>query len=516
MLGNPGTEVRELPPGRFNAVDALIDRHLTEGRSNKAAILTIDRVVTYAQLVESVNRFGNALLARGIKPNDRLLMVVKDCPEFYFLFWGCVKAGIIPVPANTMLGETDYAFILADTGAVAVAFSDDFVEKVPLTDGVALISIESCLVDEAAAASAVLETSHAAADSLCFLLYSSGTSGAPKGVTHTHRHIIATCRLFAAATIGCEEKDIFFSISRLFFAYGFGFGMNFPLWVGGTAVLDPRRPTPETAIEMIGRFRVTIFAAVPSFYASIVAQANVDTDALSSLRRCISGGEALPAELQRRWAILAPTPILDGVGSTETLNTFISNRPAAIRDGSSGQLVYGYQAKILNSTGEQASDGQIGRLWVSGPSVTSEYWNNAAKTAASIVDDWFDTGDTYHRDDDGYYFYRGRSDDMLKVGGMWVSPFEVEGTLVAHPDVLEAAVVGRSDESGLIKPEAWIVLRDPESESQSLIDDIRDFCKRSMAPYKYPRWIRCVESLPRTATGKVKRHVLRAAALHPG
>lgn len=513
-----GTEFDFSSP--FNVAAPFIDRHVAEGRGKKAAILSFDETVDYETLFANVNRYGNALLHLGLRPGDRVLMVVKDAPEFYYVFWGAVKAGIIPVPLNTMLTPVDYAFIISDSGAKAIVYSEEFrdpvnaaVEEGGQLDHLLLVRHGAdSLHDMAASESASLDPVSASADDECFWLYSSGTTGRPKGVIHIHQDIVATCQLYAVNAQGCQESDIFYSIPRLFFAFGLGCAMTFPLWVGGTVVLDARRPTPEISADIFRAFKPTVFAAVPTYLAALLASSALRPEELASLRRCLSGGEALPEELQRRWLEIAPVAITDGVGSTEVLHTYICNRIGDMRANTSGKPVPGYQVKILDETGEEILDDRTGRLWVKGPSVTRKYWNNPEKTAASIHDGWLDTGDTYRRDEDGYYHFCGRNDDMMKVGGIWVAPFEIESTLMSHPEVLEAAVVARADESGLFKPEAWIVLKDPNRKSEILADKIAEFCKAEMAPYKYPRWIHFVEYLPKTATGKIQRFRLRATS----
>lgn len=505
-------------PDNFNVASELIDRHLLEGRGQKSAILSLDETVDYESLVQNVNRYGNALIRLGLRPGDRVLMVIRDAPEFYYAFWGSIKAGIVPVPLNTMLTSADYKFIIADSEARALVYSEEYRDNVcAAANGASKLQHlllarhgPSSLHDSARSESSELEPRPVTRDTECFWLYSSGTTGKPKGVIHTHGDIIATCELYSVQVLGARDSDIYYSIPKLFFAYGLGCGMTFPLYVGGTAILDSRRPTPQIADELVVSFKPTIFAAVPTFFAAFLASGLASAEHFRGLRRCVSGGEALPEELQRRWSEVSPVPIMDGIGSTEALHIYLSNTIEDIRPNSSGRVVPGYPARILDETGAEAEDERPGRLWISGPSVTRRYWNNAEKTAASIIDGWLDTGDTYRRDKDGYYYYCGRNDDMLKVGGIWVSPFEIESTLMSHPFVLEAAVVGCADEAGLIKPAAWVVLRDFDRYNDGTVNNLRDFCKRNMAPYKYPRWIHCVDSLPKTATGKIQRYKLRS------
>ncbi|MFA6018748.1 MAG: benzoate-CoA ligase family protein [Rhodospirillales bacterium] len=505
-------------PSPFNAAEYYIDRHLREGRSDKLAIQTAvgGRRVTYGELAKNVNKFGNALLSLGVKPGERVLMTIKDCPEFYFVYWGAIKAGIIPVPLNTLLRAKDYQFIINDSKCAGMFYSPEFGAEVELA--LSLAEHKPAQVHKADATGFptladkcqdTLAPVAAEATDDCFWLYSSGTTGQPKGVVHAHKDMVATCELYAVDVLGALESDAFFSVPKLFFAYGLGCAMTFPLWVGGSVVLDERRPTPQTVLEVLRAFKPTVFAAVPTMLAALLSTGNPGKEDLACLRRAISGGEALPPDLQRRWLELTSVPIMDGIGSTELLHIYVSNRLNDIKPGASGTPVPGYRARILDNSGHEVPIDEVGRLWIKGPSSAKYYWNNPAKTAETLVDGWLNTGDTYRKDKDGYYYYCGRNDDMLKVGGIWVSPFEIESTLIGHPMVLEAAVVGRNDENGLVKPEAFVVLKDARDESENTVEDIRAFCKSNMAPYKFPRWINFVPELPKTATGKIQRFKLR-------
>ncbi len=498
-------------PARFNVAVPFIDRHLAEGRSDKAAIRTRQEMVTYAQLAERVNRAGNALRAAGLKPGDRMLMVVKDCPAFFYLFWGAIKAGIVPVPPNTLLRSPDYAYMIEDSGCRLVIYSVEFAGEIE--PALAQLAVPALTVD------AFLENMDAASDELepllaspgddCFWLYSSGSTGRPKGAVHAQRDMVVTSELYGVRVLGVTEADICYSAAKLFFAYGQGNGMTFPLWVGGTAVLDDRRPTPDTTFEMIETFRPTIFYGVPSLYAPQLAALEKAPRDLSSLRACVSAGEALPADMFRRWKDKTGTLILDGIGSTEALHIFIGNRLSDYRPGTSGRPVPGYECRILDENGAPVSKGASGRLWIRAESAAKYYWNKPEKTAETMVDGWLNTGDTYRQDEDGYFIYEGRSDDMLKVGGIWCSPVEIENCLVGHPAVLEAAVVGQADEQELIKPKAIVVLKQPGDAGAALTDALMAHCKQTLAPYKYPRWVEYVPELPKTATGKIQRFKLR-------
>jgi benzoate-CoA ligase family protein len=360
-----------------------------------------------------------------------------------------------------------------------------------------------------AQASANLAPAPATPTSDCFWLFSSGSTGRPKAAVHRHRDMVETSEHYGVGVLRLTERDVCFSAAKLFFAYGLGNAMTFPLWVGGTAVLFDGRPTPEVIFDIIEGFRPTLYFGVPTLYAAMLRALGERGRDLSSLRACVSAGEALPAEICRRWQAEARVPVLDGIGSTEALHIFISNRLDDIRPGASGRVVPGYAARIVGEDGRPVAAGASGRLWIKGDSNADRYWNNPAKTAATMVDGWLDTGDTYLQDDAGYYVYCGRSDDMLKIGGIWCSPFEIEARLIEYPKVLEAAVVGRADADGLTKPAAFIILNPPEDAGEALSEELRAHCKAALAPYKFPRWITYVSELPKTATGKIQRFKLR-------
>ena len=499
-------------PARFNVAVPFIDRHVGEGRGTKAAIRTSSEAVTYAELAERVNRTGNALLGLGLKPQDRLLMVVKDCPAFFYLFWGAIKAGIVPVPPNTLLRAPDYAYMIEDSGCRLVVYSSEFageIEPALKQAPVDAITVDAFLA-KMAAASDELEPRMATAADDCFWLYSSGSTGRPKGAVHAQRDMVVTSELYGVRVLGVTEADISYSAAKLFFAYGLGNGMTFPLWTGGTAVLDDRRPTPDTTFGNIERFKPTLYYGVPTLYAAQLAALDASPRDLSSVRACVSAGEALPADMFRRWQEKTGTVILDGIGSTEALHIFIGNRLGDYRPGTSGRPVPGYDCRILDENGDAVDQGESGRLWIKAESAATSYWNKPEKTAETMVNGWLNTGDTYRQDADGYFIYEGRSDDMLKVGGIWCSPVEIENCLIGHPAVLEAAVVGHADEQALIKPKAIVVLKQAGSGGAALTDDLMAHCKKTLAPYKYPRWVEYVPELPKTATGKIQRFKLRS------
>ena len=503
----------------FNVAASFIDRHLPEGRGDKVVIRSVaGNDVTYATLVENVNRAGNALLGLGIGYGERVLMMVKDSPEFFYLFWGAIKAGVVPVPINTLLRAKDYQFMIEDSGCVGVIYSPEFAAEVePALANAArkpahalrMIGDGKSLTSLMTKASSTLKAAPASAEDDCFWLYSSGTTGTPKGAVHAHRDMVETGQHYAIDTLGLREDDVCFSAAKLFFAYGLGNGMTFPLWVGASCVLLPGPPTPDSTFDVIETFRPSVYFGVPTLYAAQLKSLETTSRDLSSLRACVSAGEALPADIFRRWQEKTGSGILDGIGSTEALHIFISNTLDDTKPGTSGRIVPGYQAKIVDESGGPVATGDSGRLLISGKSTARYYWNNPEKTAATMIDGWLDTGDTYIQDEAGYFHYCGRNDDMLKVGGIWCSPFEIEAKLIEHPKVLEAAVVGRADASELIKPEAFVVLNDPNDAGDLTESELLEHCKAGLARYKYPRWFQFVTELPKTATGKIQRFKLR-------
>ena len=507
-------------PEPFNVAEYLVDRHVAEGRGGKVAVRTLERDVNYSELLESVNRYGNALTELGIKPGERVLMVLQDRPEFFYLFLGAAKAGMIPIPLNVLAPARDFEFIIRHSECAGLIYASKFAGEIQIAlascswqprVALCLDGDEDSLAVRARRASPHLRAAATRADDDCYFLYSSGATGQPKCVVHGHGDVIVICQLYSVEVLGAREDDVIFSVPRLFFAFGLGVSMTASLWVGATAVLDARRPSPETVIEVFRRFQPTIFAAVPTFYARFIASGAFTRSDVAGLRRCISAGEAMPAELLRHWVRLTGVPVIEGIGSTEGGHIYISNRIDDIRPGVTGKPVPGYRVRVVNDAGDDLPDGVPGRLLLKGQSVIRRYWADPERTAKSIVNGWYDTGDTFVRDKDGYYIYCGRSDDMFKVSGRWVSPFEIESAVVQHPKVLEAGVVGRADERGLVKSEVWIVLKDSADASTATVEDIRAFCHSRLPAYKCPEWIRLVERLPRTSTGKLQRYKLRAS-----
>ncbi|CAA7611436.1 Benzoate--CoA ligase [Magnetospirillum sp. LM-5] len=508
-------------PRAYNAATHFIDRHLAEGRGAKAAYIDVGGTHSYSDLAGRVNRAGNALLGLGLEMENRIAMIMLDTIDFPAVFWGAIKAGIVPIPLNTLLTTKDYGYMLADSRARVLVVSEALLDKVtpiladlPFLKQVVVSGADAhghvLLSDLTAKAGAHLEPAPTTSDDVAFWLYSSGSTGAPKGAVHLQRDLAATAHFYADGVLGIREDDLCFSAAKLFFAYGLGNGMTFPLHVGATTILLADRPTPESVMAILKDHQPTLFFGVPTLYGTILADpSNRRETASLRMRACVSAGEALPEDVGKRWQERFGAEILDGLGSTEMLHIFLSNRHGEVRYGTSGKPVPGYVMKIVGDDGREVPQGEMGELVVNGPSAAVAYWNQREKSMATFRGAWTHTGDKYYVDDEGYYRYAGRGDDMLKVGGIWVSPFEVEAALIANEKVLEAAVVGFPDGEGLIKPKAFVVLQSGLNGGEALVEELQAFVKARLAPYKYPRWIEFVETLPKTATGKIQRFKLR-------
>jgi 4-hydroxybenzoate-CoA ligase len=436
----------------------------------------------------------------------------------------------VVLPLNTMLTPEQYAYILGDSRAAALVVAAPLahnviavLDRLPRLRTVILVdaSAEELAAfpgrdvhrfEDVLAGARATEpfTAATCSDEVAFWFYTSGSTGDPKGVKHVHSSVMAVALLMGRGIIGIRADDVVFSAAKLFFSYGMGNAMAFPMSVGATTILCPYRPTAETVFDIMRRHRPTVFYGVPTLYASLLAHQDMTRGAGSNrLRRCISAGEALPEHLGRRWRATAGVDVLDGIGSTEMLQTFLSNRPDDVRYGTTGKPVPGYEVKIVDENGRELLDGEIGELIVRGPSAGEGYWNQRAKSRRTFAGEWTYTGDKFVRDGEGYYHYCGRTDDMFKVSGMWVSPFEVEAALASHEAVLEAAVIGKQDTDGLVKPKAFIVLKTGVAMDDRLLETLKVHVKERAGPWKYPRWIDVRPDLPRTATGKLQRHKLR-------
>ena len=509
---------------QFSIADYLVDRHVREGRGNRTAILCGDESVTYAQVAERSNRVANGLQSIGLRREERVLLLLLDTPEFAYSFFGAQKLGAVPIPTNTLLKSQDYRYMLNDSRARVAIVSEPLLQQLVAIPRHELPYLDHIVVDGTAsggdttfsqllAASPLFDIAQTSKDDAAFWLYSSGTTGFPKGAVHLHHDILHTVVCYAQGVLGITAADRTFSVAKLFFAYGLGNALTFPFAVGATTILWPGPPTPPNVYAQIERFKPTLFFSVPTNYGQLLAHHREGSDfELSSIRQAVSAGEALPKALYDRFKDRFGVEILDGIGSTEILHIFISNRAGRARPGSAGELVPGYEARIVDDAGLDVEDGTVGNLLIKGDSTCAYYWNKHERTKSTIEGHWIRTGDKFYRDTDGYYWYAGRADDMLKVGGVWVSPVEIENTLVEHPAVQEAGVIGRGDADNLEKPMAYIVLTKEYVPSSELARELQDFVRSKIAEYKRPRWIEFVEALPKTATGKTQRFKLRETA----
>ena len=511
----------------YNAAAELIARNLAAGRGEKTAFIDDYAACSYAALAAQVNRFAAAMHARGILREQRILVCLTDGIDFPIAFLGAIKAGIVPVAVNTQLSPDEFAFMLADSRARLIVVSAPVMPA--MRQAVAALSEprpEIIVSDPAgdggsfatmlAASAAAAETAPTHPDEPCFWLYSSGSTGRPKGTVHVHTSLTASADCYAVPVLGIDAGDIVFSAAKLFFAYGLGNALTFPMAVGATSVLTAERPTPALVARVLRERRPTIFCGVPTLYNAMLASPDLPRPDEVALRRCVSAGEALPAEIGRRWMARIGVDILDGIGSTEMLHIFLSNWPEDVRYGTTGKPVPGYELNIVDEAGHPVPRGAIGDLLVSGPTAAAGYWNNRERSRTTFLGQWTRTGDKYFEDEDGYYVYCGRSDDMMKVSGLFVSPAEVEAVLVAHEDVLEAAVVGAPDHDGLIRPKAFIVTKPGIVGDDGFAHALEQHAKNRLPGFKCPRWIAFLDELPKTATGKIQRYKLRGTTSSAG
>jgi benzoate-CoA ligase len=522
MIATPAQSSTE--SALYNAAADLVGRNLP-ARAGKTAFIDDGAAYTYGDLAQRVDRAAGALLGLGLELENRVVLGLLDTIDFPAVFLGAIKAGIVPIPVNTLFQPPDYAFILADSRAKVAIVSAELVPhyeeaaRLASWPGRIVVSDPRGTLPDARhptlamlmqSATPLAGPAATCSDDVCFWLYSSGSTGKPKGTVHVQTSLIQTAELFAQNVLGMAEADVVYSAAKLFFAYGLGNALTFPMSVGATAVLHAGRATPETVSRLLREQRATIFCAVPTLFGALLVHPQLPARADVALRLCTSAGEPLPEEIGKTWTARFGHEIIDGIGSTEMLHIFVSNRPGAVRYGTTGLPVPGYRARIVGEDGRDVSPGELGELEVNGPTAAAYYWNNRAKSRRTFVGEWTRTGDKYRQDEDGYFVYCGRVDDMLKVGGIWVSPSEVEAALVAHEHVLEAAVIGVADDQELVKPKAFVVLKPGIEPHAGLVDVLQAHVKSRLAPYKYPRWIEFVPELPKTATGKIRRHVLRA------
>ncbi|MBV9087275.1 MAG: benzoate-CoA ligase family protein [Acidobacteriaceae bacterium] len=517
-------------PHEFNVASHFVDRNVREGRGAKVAIEYGDERVTYAQLLERTNRVGNALKQLGVRPEERVQLLIVDRPEFLYSFFGVIKIGAVAVPTNTLLQCDEYEYLLNDTRARVAIVSDSVLPRIEALRRERLRYLREIVVVEQPAddkssftrlinnGGPELEAEPTCKDDAAFWLYSSGSTGAPKGCIHLHHDMVVSSEHYARAILNISEDDRCYSVARLFFAYGLGNAGYFPLHVGATTILSPIAPTPANILATIERHRPTLFFSVPTNYAALLAHEREDGREfdLSSVRHGISAGEALPASVWERFKQRFGVEILDAMGSTEMLQMVMSNRPGKVRPGSSGQLLPGFEAKIVDDQGHTVATGEMGTLMVKADSTCAGYWNQHEKTKSTFEGHWIRTGDKYYQDEDGYFWYAGRGDDLFKVSGSWLSPVEVESVLVTHPAVLEAAVVARADENCLDRPAAFVVLNSDARPGEHLAQELQNWVAHRLAGYKKPAWVEFVPELPKTATGKVQRYKLREMARKAG
>lgn len=508
-------------PDVYNAATTFVDENIAQGRGGKTAIYYDDQKITYQEVFEKVNRTGNALRDLGIEIENRVLLILPDSPEFAYSFFGAIKIGAVAVPTNPWMFAKDYGYLINDSRARAIVVHESVlpeIEKIwnntPFLKRVIVVGAARgkalSYAEVIANASEKLDAEKTTKDDVCFWGYTSGSTGSPKGAVHLQHDMITITDLFVKPVLGMSGHDLCFSASKMFFSYGLGNSLYFPFRFGASTVLWPEKPDPEKILQVVEKYRPTFFFSVPTLYARFLrVQKKYD---LSSLRICLSSGEPLPPALFHQWKDSTGLELLDVVGSTEAAHDFLANRPGRAKAGSSGEVTPAFEAKIVDDDGRELPIGQVGNLMVKGDANSPYYWNKHEQTKRTMQGEWLKTGDTYYCDGEGYYWYCGRSDDMMKVGGLWVSPIEIENTLMEHPAVLESGVIGDTDADGLLKPKAFVLLKSEFKPSPELHLELQNHVKSKLAPYKYPRWVEFVEDLPKTVTGKIQRFRLRSSS----
>jgi benzoate-CoA ligase len=513
------TQTVSAPSTDFNFAQHLITANAA--RAAKTALIDDVGTLTYGELAEQIRRFAGSLQAMGLQREERVLLLMQDSSDWVVAFLGCLYAGVVPVAVNTLLTTEDYAFMLSNSRAQAALVSGALLPTLQAAMSLVKTEVRHVLVSRPASAlaqgqlnmadlvaqNAPVMPAQTLADEPAFWLYSSGSTGKPKGTVHSQGNLYWTAELYGKRVLELRESDVVFSAAKLFFAYGLGNALTFPLSVGASVVLMAERPTPQATFQRMVDHQPTVFYGAPTGYGGMLASPELPAKSQVALRLCSSAGEALPRDIGERWSQHFGCDIIDGIGSTEMLHVFLSNRPGDVRYGTTGKAVPGYEVQLRNEDGSVVTGhNEIGDLYIQGPSSALMYWNNREKTRDTFQGVWTKSGDKYTRDPDGYYTYAGRNDDMLKVSGIYVSPFEVEATLVQHPSILEAAVIGKKDTDGLVKTKAFVVLKAGQTVTE---DEVKAFVKERLAPYKYPRYIEFVAELPKTATGKIQRFKLR-------
>ena len=518
----------------FNATDYFVDRNIREGRGHKVAIYSEYRNYTYNDMEKMTNKTANAFRELGVRVDDRVVILMLDVPQFYAVFWGAIKIGAVPIPVNTMLTPEEYEYYLNDSRARVLVVSEQLIANVMKIQGDLRYVRDLIVISEKTGAhipfkqkyrhaSETIKTEYTTREDVGFWIYSPGSEGAPKGAIHSQNDMVVAAETYAKGILGLTEDDIVFSASRLFFAYGLGNSCYFPLFVGASSVLNPGTPNPENVVRHLEKFRPTVFFGVPTLYGQILGhmekldkEKGITPDpnadhAFSSVRLCISSGEPLPSDIYTRWKKRFGIDILDGIGSTEMLHIFMSNRPGDIRPGSAGKPVPGYEVRIVNEKGKDVPRGDIGTLLVKGGSSSQQYWRRRSdQSQLNVQGEWVNTGDRFYEDSDGYYWSAGRGDHMMKVGGIWISPLEIENCLAKHAAVQEVAVQSFMDDRAMAKPKAFVVLKEGYEPSPELEEELKKWATDRLARYKYPRWIEFVKKLPKSSTtGKVHRFKLR-------